>query len=147
MRACMSRVRAASALATAVALVACTDGYPTSDAPRSPIGPESLLASLNALSVDTDDETRWRYESPEPCLLQVTSLAADGQTSATVVRLSGHWVHLRADPASKGFAVLLDPLAEPDAPELRVFSAGAWRAASAASSLIPRLIAACKESG
>lgn len=155
MRECARRTRAPSpatfrlalAITFAATVLACTDGYPTTDAPGAGRAPENLVASLNALSTDTGDPAGWRYASRDRCLLEVSSIATDGQRRTLVVRLSGHWVELKADPETQGFAILLDPLTDPDAPELRVFSASAWRQASAASGLIQRLIAACKEGG
>jgi hypothetical protein len=136
------------AVFVASVLSGCRQGYPSEDGAAS-LGrsPASLVATLNALSIEAGSPERWRYQQADRCSLEVAWTEPSGRISTVVLRMSGYWVHLRAIPDNGGFAIMLDPLAAPEAPEVRVFTAGKSRHASAASSLVQQMIAVCKEIG
>jgi hypothetical protein len=135
--------RSLSSCLLAATSVACTDGYPTSDAANvraaRPLTTQAIVATLNELGRSADATARWEYQFVEPCTLTV---ARDGKARQPV-DLRGHWVHTRSGRGATAHTVTLEALNQPQAVELAIFSATEWRDALEATGAIKQLSASC----
>lgn len=122
-------------------LSACSDGYPTEDAPQ--INPASmtqaqLLAAMNALGREPDLGKRWRYALHDDCELEVW--VQDGNTVHRRVTLEGAEVETRsADGISE---IRLVPSAGDD-DAVTVLETPRWTDTVMARSLLTHLEVRC----
>lgn len=90
-------LRKALAALCAAWLAACSDGYPTEDAPHTDpahMSQVQLLAALNALGKEPHLGKRWRYALQAQCELEVS--VRDGETTRRRVALEGAEVGIRS---------------------------------------------------
>lgn len=108
---------------------ACTDGYPTQDAPvvdPSKMTQPQRLAKMNALGDDAHSEHQWTYALLPGCVLSVHLDGATGPRPAVHVPLMGAAVKVSADRASDAFNVDIFPSAPADHDEVTVLQATQW---------------------
>jgi hypothetical protein len=122
---------------------ACSDGYPTSDAPSRwstyPPPPEEVTTVLNDLGRQPEAAPRWVYRFAEPCML---TIVRDREVRA--VDLRGHWVHTRtAADADAQHVVALEILGASGAADVVVFASTRWRSVLEAASALKQLSGTC----
>lgn len=128
-------------LAAALA-IACSDGYPTEDAPARwstyPPPPEEVMAVMNELGRQAEAAPRWTYRFTEPCTL---TIVRDREVQS--VDLRGHWVHTKSGAGDTPHAVVLEPLQPGSRAELTLFASTRWRNVLEAAAAIKQLSGSC----
>ncbi len=115
-------------LAVAVG-AACTDGYPTQDAPA--IDPLDMtqhqrLAQMNALGSDAHPDRRWSYDLLPGCVLRIDFDGEAGPRAAMEIPLMGATVKVATDKADETFDVEVKPTTPATQGEITVLEAQEW---------------------
>lgn len=142
----MSLRAAVAGLATL--LVACSDGYPSADAPRLQprlMSAGELVDALNELGARRHLEQRWRYKLLADCRLEVSVQHGLRRRSVEQVLLSGADVRVQFDPDARVYDVRVQPSVEETADESGVsaLKTTRWSDNVQVQSLLQHLVQAC----
>ncbi|MCW5636942.1 MAG: hypothetical protein KIT17_26665 [Rubrivivax sp.] len=94
----------------AAAVVACSEGYPTADAPA--FDPHGMtqgerLRTLNEVARSAEPGVRWRYSLQQGCLLHAERRARGEGTHTVVVALAQARTRLHVSEAERDFDVVV----------------------------------------
>jgi hypothetical protein len=106
---------------------ACTEGYPTDDAPS--VNPGTLTSSelvqlANQIGDQTHLDRRWKYALSSECELVVSTSKRFNAEQSVVMPLRGSEISTRAE-GSDSYEVLIQPSTEPQQ-ELIALEGGKW---------------------
>ena len=121
--------RLAFAMLAVTVGAACTDGYPTKDAPA--IDPLDMtqhqrLAQMNALGSDAHPDRTWSYDLLPGCVLRIDFDGKAGPRAAMDIPLLGASVKVATDKADDTFDVEVKPINPAAQGEITVLEAQAW---------------------
>lgn len=132
----------AVAAGSLLALVACSDGYPTEDLPTSnpsQMSQAELLEALNRLGAQPHLAHRWRYALEPGCQLVI----GVGAELATQRRVTATGASIDAPAADGATQVRLTPAGPPDADTVTVLVTDRWTDSALARSLLANLGRRC----
>lgn len=115
-------------LAVAVG-AACTDGYPTQDAPAIDLldmTQNQRLAQMNELGSDSHPDRRWSYDLLPGCVLRIDFDGKAGPRAAVDIPLLGATVKVATDKADDTFDVEIKPQNPAAQGEITVLEAQEW---------------------
>jgi hypothetical protein len=125
-----------------LALMACSDGYPTEDAPQidpARMTQAQLLAALNELGDEPHLGKRWRYVLRDGCELEI--MVRDGERQRRRVLLEGAAIATRsADGVTE---IRLVPEAGGEARAVTAFETRRWSDTVRAKALMTQLEVRC----
>jgi len=125
-----------------VALVACSDGYPTEDVPQidpARMTQAQLLAALNELGAEPHLGKRWRYALRDGCELEIA--VRDGERQRHRVVLEGAAIASRS--AAGMTEILLLPQAGGEAQAVTALETRRWSDTVRARTLLTHLEVRC----
>lgn len=130
-------------LMLAMLLSACTDGYPSEDAPPfdpSRLSQAELLEELNDLGADPLLDTRWRYTLGPGCELRIN--VRKGQPPERRVALEGSTVDVRAKDGRT--EVLLVPPSRDESAAVVALQTRRWTDTVSARLILSHLEMSCR---
>lgn len=135
----MKHWRLAFAVLAAAVGAACTDGYPTQDAPAIDLldmTQHQRLAQMNALGSDAHPDRRWSYELLPGCVLRIDFDGRAGPRAAMDIPLLGATVKVATDKADDTFDVEVKPQNPAEQGEITVLEAQEWARAIGMSRIL-----------
>lgn len=143
----LALARATGAVLALGLLAACSDGYPTEDAPQmapSAMSSQQLLQALNDLGAEPHLDRRWRYGLAPGCLLEVR---VHGERSRQQVLLAGARIESGTREGQIGVRVVpeSDDGEEAEAEGITVLQTRRWTDSVRARSLLTQLELRCSE--
>jgi hypothetical protein len=135
----LPRWRLALAMLAVALGSACTDGYPTQDAPA--IDPLDMtqhqrLAQMNALGSDSHPDRRWSYKLLPGCILRIDFDGEAGPRAAVHVPLLGANVKVSDDKKDGTFDVEVQPETPAGHGDVTVLETEAWAPAIGMSRIV-----------
>lgn len=132
----------------AVLGVACTDGYPTKDAPTispSDMTRSELLDKMNWLGDRPTLDRRWQYELSPSCQLTATTTTGRifGSRRTLVAALDRAEIEMRFDDADEKFDVYVRAVGNPSVLGVAVLEGSVWAEAIQMKSALEHLRQQC----
>lgn len=118
---------------------ACTDGYPTQDAPAIDLldmTQHQRLAQMNALGSDAHPDRRWSYDLLPGCVLRIDFDGKAGPRAAMDIPLLGATVKVATDKADGTFDVEVKTTNPAAQGEITVLEAQEWAQAIGMSRIL-----------